>query len=193
MTGVQTCALPICSGYPEKIGGWTKDTGSEHETAPAGTFESGGLVNTLPPTVGSYWGVCRGLFNWLNLAGYNLMALGTNLKYYIQSGVSGYFYDITPIRDSDTGVANAFTTNTTTNTGTQTTIVVNDPGHGAQTGDFVNITNTSGAVNGVPAANINGEHELTFISTNTYSIVVNGTASSSGTPAESAEIGRAHV
>lgn len=174
------------SGYPEKIGGWTKDTGTENVTSPASTFSSGGLVTALQPTTGSFWGVCRTLFNWLNLSGYNLMALGTNLKYYIQNGSGGNYYDITPIRETALAVGNAFTTNTSTNTGTQTTLVVNDPGHGAQTGDFVSITGTSGPVNGVLAADINGEHQITFISTTTYSIVVNGTASSSGTPAVSA-------
>ena len=174
------------SGYPEKIGGWTKDTGTENVTSPASTFSSGGLVTALQPTTGSFWGVCRTLFNWLNLSGYNLMALGTNLKYYIQNGSGGNYYDITPIRETALTVGSAFTTNTSTNTGTQTTLVVNDPGHGAQTGDFVNITGTSGPVNGVLAADINGEHQITFISTTTYSIVVNGTASSSGTPAVSA-------
>ena len=174
------------SGYPEKIGGWTKDTGTENVTSPASTFSSGGLVTALQPTTGSFWGVCRTLFNWLNLSGYNLMALGTNLKYYIQNGSGGNYYDITPIRETALTVGSAFTTNTSTNTGTQTTLVVNDPGHGAQTGDFVNITGTSGPVNGVLAADIDGEHQITFISTTTYSIVVNGTASSSGTPAVSA-------
>jgi hypothetical protein len=174
------------SGYPEKIGGWTKDTGTENVTSPASTFSSGGLVTALQPTTGSFWGVCRTLFNWLNLSGYNLMAIGTNLKYYIQNGSGGNYYDITPIRETALTVGNAFTTNTSTNTGTQTTLVVNDPGHGAQTGDFVSITGTSGPVNGVLAADINGEHQITFISTTTYSIVVNGTASSSGTPAVSA-------
>jgi len=174
------------SGYPEKIGGWTKDTGTENVTSPASTFSSGGLVTALQPTTGSFWGVCRALFNWLNLSGYNLMALGTNLKYYIQNGSGGNYYDITPIRETALAVGSAFTTDTSTNTGTQTTLVVNDPGHGAQTGDFVNITGTSGPVNGVLAADIDGEHQITFISTTTYSIVVNGTASSSGTPAVSA-------
>ena len=161
------------SGYPEKIGGWTKDTG----TADA----------TLQPPAGSFWGVCRALFNWLNLSGFNLMALGTNLKYYIQNGPGGNFYDVTPIRDTATGVTNAFTTDTTTNTGTQTTLTVNDPGHGTQTGDFVIISNTSGTVNGVTAANINGEHVVTYVDTDHYTIVVTGTASSSGTPAVSAD------
>ena len=160
------------SGYPEKIGGWVRDGGPN--------------TSTLKPSTGTMWGVCRSLWNWLNLAGFNLMGLGTNLKYYIQNGTGGGFYDVTPIRDTATAVANAFTTNTATNSGGQTTLVVNDPGHGAQTGDFVTISATSGAVNGVPAANIDGEYQITFISSSTYSIIVTGTATSSGTPAVSA-------
>jgi hypothetical protein len=160
------------SGYPEKLGGWVKDSGPN--------------TSTLKPSTGTLWGVCRALWNWLNLAGFNLMGLGTNLKYYIQNGAGGGFYDITPIRDTATAVANAFTTNTATNSGGQTTLVVNDPGHGAQTGDFVTISATSGNVNGVLVANINGEHQITYLTSSTYSIVVTGTASSSGTPAVSA-------
>lgn len=160
------------SGYPEKLGGWVKDSGPNN--------------STLKPATGTLWGVCRSLWNWLNLAGYNLMGLGTNLKYYIQNGAGGGFYDVTPTRDTATAVANAFTTNTATNVGGQTTLIVNDPGHGAQTGDFVTISATSGPVNGVLAANINGEHQITYISSSTYSIVVTGTAGSSGTPAVSA-------
>jgi hypothetical protein len=160
------------SGYPEKIGGWVKDNGPN--------------TSALQPSTGTLWGVCRSLWNWLNLAGFNLMGLGTNLKYYIQNGTGGGFYDVTPLRETATGVANAFTTNTATNSGGQTTLVINDAGHGAQTGDFVTISATSGTVNGVLAANIDGEHQITYISSGTYSIVVTGTASSSGTPAVSA-------
>ena len=62
------------SGQPEKVGGWAADTG----TTPS----------ALKPTTGTLWGVCRGMWNWLNLSGYNLLALGTNLKYYIQNGTA---------------------------------------------------------------------------------------------------------
>jgi hypothetical protein len=174
------------SGYPEKIGGWVVDTGVETPTTPIGTFTSGGTTASAIPTTGTFWGTCRALWNWLNLAAYNLLAVGTNLKYYVQNGVNGSFYDITPIRLTRATVSNAFTTDTATNIGGKTTLVVNDPGHGSQTGDFVSISATSGAVNGVPAANINGERQITYISTNTYSVVVTGTATSSGTSAVTA-------
>ena len=46
------------SGYPEKIGGWVLDTGAN--------------ASTLQPPAGDYWGICRAMWNWLNLSGYNL-------------------------------------------------------------------------------------------------------------------------
>jgi hypothetical protein len=38
------------------------------------------------------------MWNWLTLAGYNLVSLGTNLKFYIQPSSGGAFYDVTPLR-----------------------------------------------------------------------------------------------
>ena len=153
------------SGYPEKIGGWVKDTG--------GYFNNG---ISAPPPAGSYWGVARSLWNWVTLSGFNLMGVGTNLKYYIQQTAGGNFYDVTPLRDTNTGITNAFTT-----TNASTTVVVNDPGHGAQDGDFVTISGVSGAVNGIPSSALNKEFRITYLSANTYSIVVSSPATSSGT------------
>jgi hypothetical protein len=153
------------SGYPEKLGGWTRDTG---------TYFNNGV--SLPPATGSYWGVARSLFNWVTLAGFNLLALGTNLKYYIQQTAGGNFYDVTPIRRTVTITSTAFTT-----TNASTTVVVNDPGHGGQTDDFVTISGVSGAVNGIPASALNREFRITYIDSSTYSIVVSSPATSGGT------------
>ena len=150
------------SGYPEKLGGWTLDSGSAE--------------STLQPPTGSYWGVCRALFNWITLSGFNLMAVGTNLKYYIQQTAGGDFYDVTPIRYESTVASNAFTT-----INGSTTVVVNDAGHGAQDGDFVTISGVGGAINGIPAAALNQEFRLTYLSSGTYSITVSSPATSSGT------------
>lgn len=153
------------SGYPEKLGGWVKDTGSA-DTA----------NNALAPTTGSFWGVCRSLFNWVTLAGFNLMALGTNLKYYIQQTANGTFYDVTPLSKTSVVASNAFTT-----VNTSTTVTVNDAGYGGQTGDFVTITGVSGPVNGIPAASLNKEFRITYVSSSTYTITVDTAATSSGT------------
>ena len=150
------------SGYPEKLGGWTLDQGLADAT--------------LQPPSGSFWGVCRSLFNWVTLSGFNLMGLGTNLKYYIQQTAGGSFYDVTPIRATSTIASNAFTT-----TNGSTTVVVNDAGFGGQTGDFVTISGVGGAINGIPAAALNTEFRITYLTSGTYSITVSSPATSSGT------------
>jgi len=104
------------------------------------------------------------------------MGLGTHLKYYIQQNNGGNFYDITPIRYTSTVAANAFTT-----TNGLTTVIVNDPGYGAGTGDFVTISGVGGAVNGIPASALNKEFRITYIDASTYSITVSAPATSSGT------------
>ena len=150
------------SGMPEKLGGWTLDTG----TTPS----------ALQPPAGSFWGVARSLWNWLTLSGYNLIGVGTNLKYYIQQTSGGVFYDITPLRAVNAVASNAFTT-----VNGSTTVVVNDAGHGAKNGDFVTISGVVGAIDGIPAAALNREFRITFIDAVTYSIVVSSPATASGT------------
>lgn len=154
------------SGYPEKLGGWVRDTGS----ANTGT-------GVLAPPFGSFWGVCRALFNWVTIAGFNLMGVGTNLKYYIQQTANGTYYDVTPIRATETVASNAFTT-----VNTSTTVTVNDIAHGAQVGDFVTISGVASAVNGIPAVDLNKEFRVaSVISNDQYTIVVATAATSSGT------------
>ena len=60
------------SGYPQKIGGWTK-------TAPS-----------------TFIGTCRQMWNWVTSFTDNFLALGTNKKVYIEVGST--YYDITPLR-----------------------------------------------------------------------------------------------
>ncbi len=150
------------SGFPEKLGGWVLDTGT--------------ASSSLQPPAGSYWGVCRSMWNWITLDGQNLLGLGTNLKFYIQNGPDGLFYDVTPIRDANTIASNAFTT-----VNASTTVTVNDPGHGAQTGDFVTVSGVGGAINGIPAASLNREFQITYLNGNQYNISVGSPATSSGT------------
>ena len=140
------------SGQPEKIGGWVKDTGTN--------------TSTLQPTTGTLWGVCRSLWNWLNLSGSNLLALGTNLKYYLQNGVNGLFYDVTPIRTTTSAGEITFAAVIGTDT-----IVVNDVGHGAQAGDFVTYSGAVSLGGNVTAAILNAEFQITsYISSNQYTI-----------------------
>jgi hypothetical protein len=151
------------SGYPEKIGGWVLDTGLN--------------ASALQPPAGDYWGVCRAMWNWLNLSGYNLLALGTNLKYYIQNGTGGNFYDITPIRTTTSAGAVTFVASTGS-----PVITVIDPAHGAQTGDFVTFSGAASLGGNITAAILNAEFQITYLSSNTYTITasVNATAGDSG-------------
>jgi hypothetical protein len=159
----QTNKVRFRSGMPEKIGGWVKDAGP--------------LNATLAPPTGTLWGVCRSLWNWITLSGYNLLGLGTNLKYYIQNGNGGTFYDVTPLTGippvAITVASNAFTT-TASSSGTNryVTVTCNVAGYGGQTGDFVTISGVASAVNGIPAANLNAEFQMTYVNSSTFTIEV---------------------
>lgn len=135
-------------GTPEKIGGWQR----------------------ISPY--TFQGVCRLLWNWVTLGFENLLAVGTNLKFYIERG--GAYYDITPIRSTET-LTDPFTTNTTAGTANQ--VLVTDNAHGAKDGDFVTFSG-SGAVGGIPADELNANHQIANVTTNTYTITVTTNASS---------------
>jgi hypothetical protein len=152
------------SGQPEKIGGWAADTGT--------------TVSTLKPPTGTLWGVARGMWNWLNLTGYNLLAIGTNLKYYIQNGPNGFVYDVTPLRFT-TGAGEATFAATTGSP----IITVTDVAHGAQAGDFVTFSGAVSLGGNITAAVLNAEFQITsYVSSNQYTITasVNATAGDSG-------------
>lgn len=177
------------SGQPEKIGGWARDTGTVSTSISTVAAYGTQYTTTMPsPPSGTLWGICRSMWNWVTLNGRNLVSFGTNLKFYIQNGPNGSFYDVTPIRKISTAAASAFTT-----VNGSTTVTVNDPGHGAQSGDFVTITATSGAVNGIPAATMGTTaapvmYQIlgTNLTNNTYEITAATAATSGGTPAVSA-------
>jgi hypothetical protein len=132
-------------GTPEKIGGWQQISGN------------------------TFLGICRSLWNWVTLGFDNLLAVGTNLKFYIERG--GNYYDITPIRETAT-LTNPFTT-----TINQTTVLVTDNTHGSSTGDFVTFSGAS-AVGGLT---LNGNYQITVTGTNTYTITASAQASSTAT------------
>ena len=71
------------SGFPEKIGGWAVIS-----------------YNT-------FLGYCRSLWNWITLKGFNLLGVGTNLKFYVENG--GEYFDITPLRETNSNPSNQIT------------------------------------------------------------------------------------
>jgi len=137
------------SGYPQKIGGWVKST---------------------PNT---FLGVCRQLFNWVTTFQDNLLAVGTHRKVYIETGET--FYDITPYQQTFSSPA---TDNCIETTNGSNVITVNLTAHTAITGSFVTILGIITAVGGVPANELNGNHEVTFIDFDTFSFEVATSATS---------------
>ena len=129
----------------------------------------GGWSTDLQET---FQGACRSLINWTTNNGLNRTGFGTNLKYYILTG--GNYSDITPIRETVT-LTNPFTTDG------KATVVVSDTAHGALQNDFVTFSGSS-AVGGIPAGDLNKEHQITeIINADSYKIVVSTAATSSTT------------
>ena len=65
------------SGMPQKIGGWQRYVANSSITQ-------------------EYVGVCRNISELTSLTGYYMVAVGTNVKFYLLVG--GQYYDITPLR-----------------------------------------------------------------------------------------------
>mgnify|MGYP003336377289 FL=1 len=92
-------------GTPEKIGGWSRISTS------------------------TFLGLCRSLFNWVTLGAIKLVGVGTNTKFYLESG--GIYNDITPFRSQVT-LTNPFGT-----TSGSSTVTVTDANGGYSTGAYV--------------------------------------------------------
>lgn len=132
------------AGYPEKIGGWAALSYS------------------------TFLGVARSLWNWVTLKGFNILGVGTNLKFYLEDG--GAFYDITPIRA--TTVAGDVTFSAVTVAPFSSTITVTDTAHGCATGDFVTFSgvDASGLGGNITQAILEQEYQVTIIDADTYTI-----------------------
>lgn len=128
-------------GTPEKIGGWER-------------------ISSY-----TFLGICRSLWNWVTLGYLNLMGVGTNLKFYIESG--GQYYDQTPLRDTNI-LNNPFATNGTN------IVTVTDASGGFLAGDYVTFSNAS-VVDGL---NLNGTYVIQSVpSATTYTIDAGSNAS----------------
>jgi len=137
-------------GFPESIGGWV-------EYSP-----------------NSFLGSCTSIFPYSCSCGAKLVALGTHLKFYIEQG--GVYNDITPIIQSSSLTSTAFTTNT----GEPDLIQINDVNSEATVGSFVVISGVTGDINGVPDTELNGEHRVVSLGTNSFKISITTAPTSSG-------------
>jgi hypothetical protein len=139
-------------GNPEVIGGWQRISSA------------------------IFLGICRSLWNWVTLSNLSLIGVGTNLKFYIESG--GGYNDITPLRsytESPVTLTNPFDT-----TSGSAVINVNDTAHGLTTGD-VALFSGAVAVGGISADLLNTNHVVTVVGVDDYTITVSTTATSTVT------------
>lgn len=137
------------AGTPESIGGWERISAE------------------------TYLGVCRSMFNWITLGGANLISVGTNLKYYLQTG--GLYYDITPIRLTTAPGGATFAA-----TNGSSILTVSDTAHGCVIGDFVTFSGAVSLGGTITAAVLNQEYQVVSIpSANSYTINVGVTANAS--------------
>ncbi len=130
---------------------------------------------------GTINGTGRSLHVWAALDGSKYMGLGTDSKFYIEEG--GSYNDITPIRRTITLGSNPFTTGSSGSG----VVTVTDIGHGAVNGDFVTYSGAT-TTDGITAAQLNTEHEITLLSSNSYTIDTGGSATSGTTAGGGASV-----
>jgi hypothetical protein len=138
------------SGYPEKIGGWTK------------------------PTPNTFEGVCRQMWNWITTFNDNFLALGTDSKVYIENG--GYYYDITPFDPVPLAGSNTFAVTNTSAVVTVTTTTALPSW--VVTGEPVLVAGFASTLGGIPIAELNTTHIITKTGANSFTFTVATPASS---------------
>jgi len=150
------------SGYPEKLGGWLK-------SAPD-----------------PFIGYCRQMLNWVTSYSDDMLAMGTNVKVYIE--IAGNYYDITPLRDTDPVLDAPDTNNCINTTSGQAKVRVNlgAVAHGAQTGDYVTVSGVTGSgspsnIGGIPITQINGNYPITVVDPYIFTYDVSTSATSTVT------------
>jgi len=118
------------SGFPEKIGGWTRIANSQ------------------------YLGIARSLWNWATLNGSNLLGVGTNIKYYIEQG--GTYNDVTPFSTIQTALGAAPGPFAAVNN--SATITVTDGTYNPSVGDYVVFSGAATLGGNITAAVLNQEY-----------------------------------
>ena len=139
-------------GFPEKIGGWAKNSNS------------------------TLLGTPRALHDWIKLDGTDLLGIGTTFKYYIKEGSN--FNDITPIRETTSAGDATFAK---VGNG-DATITVTENGHGASVNDFVTFSGAAALDGGSGSGNItasvlNQEYQIaSIVDGNSYTIEAKDTS-----------------
>ena len=116
------------------------------------------------------YGSVRAQFAWSSLDGTRYLALGTDKKLYVYT--EGSVTDITPLRNTQTGLSDPFATSDGS-----AVITVTDAAHGAKAGDFVTFTaaSTQGGLD------MNAEFEITeVVDASTYKVTHSSNANAPG-------------
>ena len=141
------------SGYPEKIGGWA----------------------ALSYT--TFLGVCRSLWNWVTLKNFNILGVGTSLKFYVENGEE--YYDITPIRETNTNPSNQITLAITN--GSSVLTITDANAESLQANDFVTLAGAvdlGSAGTNVTAAVLNQEYQIVSVLSGTqYTVTLRSAVS----------------
>jgi hypothetical protein len=154
--------IRFVNGYPQKLGGWTKEI--------IYGLTAAGAISTTEMTLQD---PARNLVFWRAISdSEDYMAIGTSDHLYILK--NGYLYDITPLRATQAGLSNPITT------ASSTTVTIADTSHGASLGDWVVISAAS-AVGGVTTDTLNQYkgHQITkVVNANSYEITLESAATS---------------
>jgi hypothetical protein len=141
------------SGFPEKIGGWTRMANAQ------------------------FLGLARSLWNWVTLSGSNYLGVGTNIKYYIEQG--GTYNDVTPVvYFSSPALDNCFVVTSGSNV-----VTVIDGQYSPSIGDYVTFSgaNTVTGTN-ITNTILNQEYVVSStVNTVAYRITVSVTANANAT------------
>jgi hypothetical protein len=142
------------SGFPEKIGGWTRLSSEQ------------------------FLGYAKALWNWVTLDGANLLGVGTNLKYYIELG--GVYNNVTPLIHTSNAVGT--TAGPFTATANSTSLTVVDGTYAPSAGDYIIISGSANLGGNVTATVLNATYTVTSVINSTaYTITLPVTANASDT------------
>jgi hypothetical protein len=146
------------SGFPEKIGGWTRFSNNQ------------------------FLGICRSLWNWTTLNGASLLGVGTNSKMYINKG--GAYYDITPIFSTTVNASTATSGPFFASNGSNVVTVV-DATYNPEAGDYVIFSGSANLYSSggnVSATVLNTEYQVSsVVNATAYTVTIPTTANANDT------------
>lgn len=151
--------IRFLSGFPQKIGGWQKQTPN------------------------SFLGTCREMWNWSTTFGDDFLAIGTELKLYIEVG--GIFYDITPLQSTTSAGDVTFSASNGSST-----VTVFDTGSAASAGNYVQFSGAASLGGNITASVLNQTYQIaTSINADAYTVIATDPATGDEVVANSSDSG----